>query len=36
MGSTESAEAVSGLVEEIRAAVANCQVSGRALTGSTI
>ena len=34
--STEGAKVVSQFMEEIRAAVADCQVSGKALTGSAI
>ena len=36
MGNTEGAKAVSRLMEEIRTAIADCQVSGRALTGPAI
>ena len=36
MGSTEGAKAVSRLTEEIRAAITDCQVSGKVLTGSAI
>ena len=36
MGSTEGAKAVSQLIEEIRAAIADCQVSGNAQTRSAI